>query len=62
LTDWNPYPLTVNEETSLTRVYNLFRTVGLRHLCVGMDDNSVLLMPHIHTDDDDHALHMFPHV
>eukprot|EP01028_Stygiella_incarcerata_P011206 TRINITY_DN622_c2_g1_i1.p1 TRINITY_DN622_c2_g1~~TRINITY_DN622_c2_g1_i1.p1 ORF type:complete len:798 (-),score=167.80 TRINITY_DN622_c2_g1_i1:291-2684(-) len=31
---WNPYPLTVNEETSLTRVYNLFRTVGLRHLCV----------------------------
>jgi chloride channel 7 len=38
LLDLRPYidcaPYTINEHASLQRTYRMFRTLGLRHLCV----------------------------
>ncbi|MCI4385465.1 hypothetical protein PGIGA_G00050760 [Pangasianodon gigas] len=38
----NPTPYTVPEETSLPRVFKLFRALGLRHLVVVDDENRVM--------------------
>ncbi|KAJ3601567.1 hypothetical protein NHX12_032535 [Muraenolepis orangiensis] len=38
----NPTPYTVPQETSLPRVYKLFRALGLRHLAVVDDSNRVV--------------------
>ncbi|XP_029015556.1 H(+)/Cl(-) exchange transporter 7 isoform X2 [Betta splendens] len=38
----NPTPYTVPEETSLPRVFKLFRALGLRHLVVVNDENKVI--------------------
>ncbi|XP_034046161.1 H(+)/Cl(-) exchange transporter 7 isoform X2 [Thalassophryne amazonica] len=38
----NPTPYTVPEETSLPRVFKLFRALGLRHLVVVDDENRVV--------------------
>lgn len=37
----NPSPYKVNQITSVTRIYGLFRALGLRHLIVVDDDNIV---------------------
>ena len=45
IVDLTPYvdkhPLTVHNEYPLVKVYTLFRSLGLRHLCVVDDDNKV---------------------
>ncbi|KAM3599050.1 uncharacterized protein V6R79_026007 [Siganus canaliculatus] len=38
----NPTPYTVPQDTSLPRVFKLFRALGLRHLVVVDDDNQVI--------------------
>ncbi|XP_007544991.1 H(+)/Cl(-) exchange transporter 7-like, partial [Poecilia formosa] len=38
----NPTPYTVPQDTSLPRVFKLFRALGLRHLVVVDDDNRVV--------------------
>ncbi|XP_022069279.1 H(+)/Cl(-) exchange transporter 7 isoform X1 [Acanthochromis polyacanthus] len=38
----NPTPYTVPQETSLPRVFKLFRALGLRHLVVADDENRVV--------------------
>uniref|UniRef100_A0A3P8WWE9 Chloride channel protein n=1 Tax=Cynoglossus semilaevis TaxID=244447 RepID=A0A3P8WWE9_CYNSE len=38
----NPTPYTVPQETSLPRVFKLFRALGLRHLVVVDDENNVI--------------------
>jgi len=38
----NPCPYVVQSDTSLTKVYSLFRTLGLRHLCVVPPQNQVV--------------------
>jgi len=37
----NTAPYVLNESASLSRTYRLFRTMGLRHLCVINDTNQV---------------------
>lgn len=37
----NPSPYSVNPDTSVPRLFQLFRAVGLRHLVVVTQDNRV---------------------
>jgi chloride channel 7 len=39
----NTAPYCINETASLVRTYRLFRTMGLRHLCVVNSHNQVPL-------------------
>ena len=41
----NPSPFIVNPHTSLRRTFILFRSLGLRHLCVGTSAATKLSYP-----------------
>lgn len=41
-TDYNKYPFTILRNASLSRVYRLFRTMGLRHIVVVSRKNKVV--------------------
>jgi len=40
----NPHPYTVTVDSSLARAFRLFRTMGLRHLCVVTENNKLVGM------------------
>eukprot|EP01036_Dinobryon_divergens_P022196 gene22196-30436_t len=63
--DLRPYidssPYTINEHASVQRTYRMFRTLGLRHLCVINRHNQILDLVSAHSldkcDSDDHSTH-----